>query len=172
MGLLNEPAGQDQNTEMASQEEQKEYDEVVHTALAFMFDKDSNAKIVEMMRNSDDPSQVVANLTVSVGEAYESRNGKISDEVAPDAAEEIIEVLFDLGEKAGAWETTDDDLENALYRVYEMWGESHQGDIQANSQEMTQQFQSLPQEVFDQAMGHFARKNPMAQGVQDATGAY
>lgn len=169
MGLLNEATG---NTEPASPEEQREYDDVVNTATAFLFDKESNAKIVQMMRDSDDPATVVANLTVSVGEAYENRNGSISDEVVQDAAIEVIEILFDLGERAGAWETTDENMEMALYKVYEMWGESHAEEMKASSGEMAKQFQSIPQEVIDQAAGHIARRDPISEGVQNAAGAY
>jgi len=170
MGLLNQP--QAEQTEPASPEEQKEYDDIVNTATAFIFDKESNDQIVKMMEESDDPATVVANLTISVGEAYETRNGKISDEVIQDAAVEVIEILFDLGERAGAWETTEELMETALFKVYEMWGESHEEDMKASSSEMAQQFQSIPQGTIDQAMGQLTRKNPMAEGVQNATGAY
>lgn len=169
MGLLNEAT---ERTEPASPEEQKEYDDVVNTATAFVFDKESNDQIVKMMREAEDPATAVANLTISVGEAYENRSGKISDEVIQDAAVEIIEILFDLGEKAGAWETTDEDMEMALYKVYEMWGETHEEDMKRESGEMAKQFQSIPQETVNQAMSHINRKTPIAEGVQNATGAY
>ncbi len=172
MGLLNHPQQASEQTEPASPEEQKEYDDVVNTATAFIFDKESNDKIVKMMQEAEDPATVVANLTASVGEAYENRNGAISDEVVQDAAAEVIEILFDLGEKAGAWETTEELMETALFKVYEMWGESHEEDIKAASSEMAQQFQSISPETVNQAMNQLTRKNPVAEGVQSATGAY
>lgn len=177
MGLLNQPLQQNtppqsSQEEPASPEEQREYDNVVNTALAFIFDKDSNKRIIQMMHGSEDPVQTVANLAVSVGGVYEKRNGKISDEVAGDAAAEVIEVLFDLGEKAGAWESREEDLEMALYKVYELWGESHQGEIQAASSEMAEQFQQIPEERVNQAMGQFARRDPVAEGVDQAVRSY
>lgn len=172
MGLLNQTQQGLEQTEPASPEEQREYEDVVNTATAFIFDKKSNDKIVKMMQESEDPATVVANLTVSVGEAYETRKGKISDEVIQDAAVEVIEILFDLGEKAGAWETTEELMETALFKVYEMWGESHEEDVKASANEMAQQFQSIPPEVVSQAMNQITRKNPVAEGVQNATGAY
>ena len=173
MGLLNQsqPTNPPQE-EPASPEEQREYDNVVNTALTFIFDKDSNERIVQMMRGSDDPIQTVANLAVSVGDVYEKRNGKISDEVAGDAAAEVIEVLFDLGEKAGAWESREEDMEMALYKVYELWGESHQGELQTASSEMAEQFQQIPEERVNQAMGQFARREPVAVGVEQAVRSY
>ncbi|MBT4079658.1 MAG: hypothetical protein HOL17_06275 [Gammaproteobacteria bacterium] len=173
-GMKTESAAPAENAgDQASPEEQEKFDDVVHTAMALLFEEKSSKKVLQALKSAKDPVQTVASIAVGLGEAYEKRKGDIPDEVAGPVAAEVVEMIYDYGEKAGVLEATEEDMENTLYKVYEIWGGEHQQGIDRERNAIQAGFNQIPDDVVSQAVSHIAnRPASITSGVQQAARAY
>lgn len=133
-GMIADKMKQDIPREEASNvspEEQSLYSSIVSNAMKIIYGE-KMANIVTMLKNAPNPSEGVAQATNMIGDilyaAAQKQGQDLPDDVLNAASEEINDLLFELGEKSGAFkEVTEDDRFKAQVRTYELWDKAHPG---------------------------------------------
>lgn len=120
-----------------SPEEQSVYTAIVINAMKVIYG-DQSQQIVDVLKKAGSPAEGVAQAANSLGDKiYKSakKQGKeIPDDIMMAAAEEIVQMLFELGEKGGIFKAaTDDEKFSAMTRLLQLWDESHPGMLDRES---------------------------------------
>lgn len=108
-------------------EEQASYDKFVDNAFKLIYSDKTFQQTIKSLSASEDPIANLAGAAVTIvthlKESAEKANAPISNDILMHGGVEIIEDLADTAEKAGIHSYTDQELEGATYRAFDMYRE-------------------------------------------------
>jgi hypothetical protein len=154
--------------ESASAEEQSMYDAVVNAGMAMLYNKKMTDRIVAMLQQSSDIPTTVAQIVNMIGEAVQLRlkAKPIPEEVLFHAASELVDLVLELAERSGVV-VDEQGAEMAFYKTLELWSEANPKAIQEGMNDLRSDFEQLPPEAIRDVEMRFARKTPVAEGIQN-----
>ncbi len=115
--------------------EQEAYDSAMKMASEIIYVNDASSdKIVEMLGSSK-PSEAIRNIVdLVMGKIEEAFNGELPETVVMPVADELTDVIIDLGHESGAFQLDEDQAVQAKGEVVQMlineYGAPEQGDMQ------------------------------------------
>lgn len=125
------PEGLGEGEEMASPEEQAQYDAFVKNGMKLLYSEKATDSVLGAIEGAGDPVEGIANALAMVMMRLEDSAGEAGQEIGGDvklnAAGEIFEQLVELAEAAGIHEYSDEDMETALLRAMDIYRETRQG---------------------------------------------
>lgn len=165
----NEPgqeAPAEQGGDQPTQQEQDSYDRVVLASMRVLYSDQTHQQVMGMLKSGGQPDEAIANtVSMILLELDKKSGGKIPQEVILPAAAELVQLVAELGDKAGVFKTDERTLALAMQRTIAVVGEKYgidQADVQAllssipneEVQGMVQQqhgYQSAPAQIAGQA---------------------
>lgn len=150
-GLATQAAAPEQVTEEgepATPEEQEAYDAAINMASELVHVNDeSSEQIMSMLEEGEDPVPAVVNVVEFIMQKIEEAfQGNLPETVIIPAADEITDMVMDLGEEAGAFDLADDQIMLIKGSVVKSLLEQYQDGIEES--DITELLQGVnPEEV-------------------------
>lgn len=141
------PDAAEGDTPNASPEEQAQYDQFVGNAFKLMYDRALLPKTMESLKGAGDPKEGLAATAVMIGKRVldsARENGvEIDGAIQMQGGAEIIEHLAEIQREAGIADLSEEEIEGALYRALELYGETAKAEGTLDTEVFAQDFKAM-----------------------------
>lgn len=167
-----EPELDEEGGELATEEEQQDYDMLVIRSGKMMLGEGRD-NILDMLGSSETPAKglgkVAAMLIKSLVDSAKQGGREISPDAAMAAGAEVIEELSDLAKKNGIFQYDSEEEETSQLSDAMMWGVKFYGDGMVQAGEITPEIQSAAKQQVDEGLASEGQQtDQVGQAVNEA----
>lgn len=138
-------------------EEQAAYDKFVDNGFKLIYDDKTMPNILNLLQSSQDKilnlASAALNVVMHLKESAKNAGREIPPDILMHGGVEILEDLAELSDKAGIYEYSQDEIEGATYRAFDMYREMEDQRGETDQEARMAEMQELAQAEKDGRLG-------------------